>query len=71
MVSYYHKIQRHTRDEGDQDVWCAIIQRKNVNFHLNELPLSKDLALLIVLTMKINRMHGHQDEKPDVVIMIC
>lgn len=71
MVSYYRKIQRHTRDEGGQDVWCAIIQRKNVIIHLNELPLSKDLALLTVLTMKINRMHGHQDEKADVVIMIC
>lgn len=29
--------------------------------NVNELPLSKELTLLTVLTMKINIMHGHKD----------
>ena len=40
-------------------------------FKLNELPLSKELTLLSVLTIKINIVHGHKDSKPYVVIIDC
>lgn len=61
VILYWCNIQRHKGRLRDQNLWCEIVESKNVYVHLNELPLSKELTLLTILTMKINIMYGHKD----------
>lgn len=61
VILYCCKIQSHKGRLRNQNLWRETVKSKNAYVRLNELPLSKELTLLTVLTMKINIMHGHKD----------